>query len=102
MHSRHTSLEQRQRWMREQQPTPVPNGLDSNSSGNLVAFERHYRARELAEIWSLDESTVRRLFQDEPGVLKIGRSGHRDGKRDYTSLRIPESVAVRVHQERSR
>ena len=97
-----TSLEQKQRWMSEQQPTPAPNGLNSNSSGKLIPFERHFRPKELAEIWGLNESTIRRLFQDEPGVLKIGRSSRRDGKRDYTSLRIPESVAVRVHQERSR
>ncbi len=66
------------------------------------AFERHYTAKELAELWSLDASSVRRLFQDEPGVLKIGKANRRDGRRDYVSLRIPESVACRVHQERSR
>jgi hypothetical protein len=36
---------------------------------NVSAFERHYTAKELAELWGLDESTVRRLFRDEPGVL---------------------------------
>ena len=59
-------------------------------------------AAELAELWKLNETTIRRVFQDEPGVLKIGKSKRRDGKRCYVTLRIPESVALRVYQERSR
>ena len=66
-----------------------------------LAFERHFTSKELAAKWALDESTVRRLFIDEPGVLKIGKSNRRDGKRDYVSLRIPESVAVQLHWQRS-
>lgn len=65
------------------------------------AFERHYTAKELAQLWRLDESTVRRLFRDEPGVLRIPHLRRRR-KRDYVSLRIPASVAARVHQTRSR
>ncbi len=65
------------------------------------ATERHFTPKEVAELWALDETTIRRLFQDEPGVLKIGKSGRRDGRRDYISLRIPESVATRVHTQRS-
>ena len=65
-------------------------------------FERHFTAQELAERWCLDESTVRRLFQDKPGVLKIGAAARRDGKRDYVTLRIPESVARNFHTEHSR
>jgi hypothetical protein len=64
-------------------------------------FERHYTPKELAEIWRLDESTMRRMFQDEPGVLKIGSTGRRN-KRDYVTLRIPESVAQRVYERRTR
>ena len=65
------------------------------------SFERHYTPKELAALWALDETTIRRLFYDEPGVLKIGKSNRRDGKRDYVSLRIPQSVALRVHRKRS-
>ena len=96
------SLEDKQHWMRERQSTAEPPPPDLAHSDTVIAFERHYRPKDLAVLWGLDESTVRRLFQDEPGVLKIGRAGRRDGKRDYMSIRIPESVAVRVHQERSR
>jgi len=88
--------------MRERQSGAEPPSATSAVGGKVIAFERHYRPKDLAELWGLDESTVRRLFQDEPGVLKIGRAGRRDGKRDYMSIRIPESVALRVHEERSR
>jgi hypothetical protein len=40
-------------------------------------FERQFTPKELAELWRLDESTIRRLVQDEPGVLKIGEAGRR-------------------------
>jgi hypothetical protein len=66
------------------------------------ALQRHFTPKELAQRWALDESTIRRMFMDEPGVLKIGKANRRDGKRDYITLRIPESVALRVHQRRSR
>ena len=67
-----------------------------------TAFGRHFTAQELAEIWKFDETTIRRIFQDEPGVLKIGKSNRRDTKRDYVTLRIPEAVALRVYQQRSK
>ena len=65
-----------------------------------IVFGRHFTAAELGELWQLDESTIRRIFQDEPGVLKIGKSQRRDGKRDYVTLRIPESVAIRIYRQR--
>ncbi len=64
-------------------------------------FEQHYTPRELGELWRLDESTIRRMFQDEAGVLKIGAVGRRN-KRDYVTLRIPASTAARFYQERAR
>jgi len=66
----------------------------------IQPFERHFTPQELADIWRLDETTIRRIFQDEAGVMKIGKSNRRDGKRDYITLRIPESVAARVYRER--
>ena len=92
-----TTLADRQRFMRER---GVPVQLPEQPG--VVVFERHYTPKELAAVWRLDETTIRRLFIDEPGVLKIGKSARRDGKRDYLSLRIPESVAQRVHGERSK
>jgi hypothetical protein len=60
-----------------------------------------FTVKELAERWSLGESTIRRLFRDEPGVLRIPHSRRR-GKRDYVSLRIPASIAARVQARMSR
>jgi len=65
-------------------------------------FERHYTPQELAELWRLDRSTIRRIFQDEPGVLIYGKEKRCDGRRDYVTLRIPESVARRVYERRTR
>lgn len=61
--------------------------------------EKHYTVAELAVLWDLSEDTIRRLFRHEPGVLVLSRA--RGSKRCYTTLRIPESVALRVHQKLS-
>ncbi len=73
-----------------------------NVSRGVSVVERHFTPKELAEAWQLDEATVRRLFIDIPGVLKIGRATARAGKRSYVTLRIPQTVAERVYAERSR
>jgi hypothetical protein len=62
-----------------------------------VALERHYTVSELSKLWFFSENTIRRLFFHEPGVIKIARQPTRI-KRSYTSLRIPERVAQRVHR----
>jgi hypothetical protein len=67
-----------------------------------TTFERHFTPKQLAELWVLHESTIRRLFLDEPGVLKYGKASRHDGRRDYVTLRIPESVARRVYGRRTR
>jgi hypothetical protein len=67
-----------------------------------TAFERHFTPQELAELWVLDPSTIRRIFIDEPGVLKYGNSSIRSGRREYVTLRIPESVARKVYAKRTR
>ncbi len=100
MTKRHSSLTDRQRWLKQR--LAAEHAADDLREVGVHVFEKHYTARELAEIWALDETTVRRIFQDEPGVLKIGQSGRRDGKRDYVSIRIPKSIAERVHRERSK
>ncbi len=65
---------------------------------NETCAEKHYAISELAELWNLSENTIRRIFENEPGVLKWGS---REGrfKRRYTTLRIPETVALRVHRQ---
>ncbi len=65
-----------------------------------TALERDLAPAEIAELWALDVSTVRRIFQDEPGVLRIGKQGRRDRKRSYTTLRMPLLVVERVYEQR--
>lgn len=64
--------------------------------------ERHYSVAELAERWNLSPDTIRKLFERESGVLVIGEHSTRRGKRRYTTLRIPESIAARVHRRLSK
>ncbi len=64
-----------------------------------TAFERHYSVEELAECWKMSRDFVRRLFLREPGVVVF--YNQRPGRRVYRTLRIPESVAVRVHRRMS-
>ncbi len=64
--------------------------------------ELHYTVAEIAEKWKLSEDAVRHLFEKEPGVLVLGRDGRTSGRRRYTTLRIPESVAARVHRRLSK
>jgi len=50
---------------------------------------------------NISADAVRRLFQNEPGVLIFGDQS-KSYKRRYTTLRIPESVLARVHRVRSK
>jgi hypothetical protein len=65
-----------------------------------TASERHYAPEQLGELWGLSADTIRRLFEREQGVLVVERE--HNGRRRYRTLRIPESVAERVHRRLSR
>lgn len=62
-----------------------------------LCHEKHYSVADLAELWNLSEKTIRRMFGNEPGVLLWGDKERRF-KRAYTTVRIPETVALRVHR----
>src|SRR5712691_1872755 len=72
------------------------NSADSGGNGAPVEA-RHYSPSQLAEAWGLSVETIRSIFRQEPGVLKIGSPGTKY-KRGYTTLRIPQEVAARVHR----
>ena len=76
------------------------NDDESKTPTNLPAssLEPHYSVQVLAELWRLDESTIRRIFEAAPGVLRLGNEKRRSGKREYITLRIPASVAEREYQ----
>lgn len=70
-----------------------------NTQHNSTVFERHLTAAELASFWKVNESTIRRIFLPEPGVIVIQHPRRRT--RTYKTLRIPESVAQRVYERLS-
>lgn len=65
-----------------------------------TTFEKHYSVEELAEQWCMSTDFVRRLFLHEEGVVVFCHP--RPGRRVYRTLRIPESVAQRVHRRMRR
>ena len=60
-----------------------------------LTTERHYTVQQVADEWALSAWMIRKLFENEPGVLCIGdRLTAR--KRKYVTIRIPEHVEQRV------
>jgi len=76
--------------------TPPPSPLEASP-----AAERHYTPAGVAALWSLDVETIRRIFQDEPGVVML-QSPVKRGRRPYKTIRIPHSVLERVHRRLQR
>ena len=81
-------------------PATHTGGEPADPKEMSSALEPHYSVQVLAELWRLDESTIRRIFEDVPGVLKLGNEKRRSGKREYYTLRIPASVAAREYERR--
>ena len=77
---------------REGRPDAISQSRDRNP-----ALERHYSVCDVSRLWGLSEKTIRRIFSDEPGVVKWGQDESRF-KRAYVTLRIPQSVVERVHR----
>jgi len=73
----------------------------SDSTQKPAAAEPHYSAAELAAVWNLNVETIRRIFQDEPGIVVL-QSPVKRGKRPYKTIRIPQSVLERVHKRLQR
>jgi len=67
----------------------------------MLMAEPHYSPDELADLWGVSPQTIRNIFKDEPGVLRLPSSKAAKGKRSYVSMKIPESVAERVHRRYS-
>ena len=61
---------------------------------NLL-FEKHYTPRQIAALWGRSDKFIRALFLNEPGVQKVDRP-ERMHKRGYATIRVPESVMIRV------
>jgi hypothetical protein len=74
--------------------TPIHYKRSSTRFEDSAASEKHFSPNELAEQWGFSVDTIRDIFRNEPGVLKHKNNG---AKRSYTTLRIPERIAIRVH-----
>ena len=74
---------------------PVAVGLLAGT----IAGDQHYTVEELAKLWHFSPNTVRRLVENEPGVIRIPSADfpYRPRKRRMHHIRIPERVALRVH-----
>jgi hypothetical protein len=79
-------------------PGSVGEELFRKGIADPLHIEKHYSVGELANLWCLSEKTIRRMFENEPGVLCWGQSEGRH-RRGYKTLRIPESVMLRVHRQ---
>jgi len=56
--------------------------------------ERHFTLAEIAKMWCISHEKARRLFHNEPGVIRF--HGQENSSRKYNTYRVPESVARRV------
>ena len=78
---------------------PVSAHIESFSSASSdLANEKHYSVIEISKLWALSQKTVRRIFEREPGVIEWGSNETRH-KRGYRTLRVPETVLLRVHRK---
>ena len=71
------------------------SGTTTPSTKSLV-LEQHFSPKQLATLWGYSPPFIRGTFRDEPGVIKVDRPEEMH-KRSYCSMRIPKSVAHRVH-----
>jgi len=62
-------------------------------------FEKLYTVNELSKLWNFSPRVISRLFEHEPDVVVL-YNPHPDRRR-YRSLRIPESVAIRLYRKMS-
>jgi transcriptional regulator GlxA family with amidase domain len=79
-------------------PQPFSSPQPAHGPDLTTVFEKHYSVKELASLWNLSDRTIRRMFVGEPGVVEWGACERRR-RRAYKTLRIPESVAWRVHRK---
>jgi hypothetical protein len=66
-----------------------------------MSEENIYTVQEIAAEWKLSEKVIRRLVKDDPDVMKLYGPGLLMGtaKRVHVTLRIPESVVIRIREQ---
>jgi hypothetical protein len=78
--------------------TSITKGDLNSTNYQELPFEQHFSPSALGELWGLSPDFIRDRFRGEPGVVCIDRPEtlHKQG---YQTLRIPRSVAARVHAQ---
>lgn len=71
-----------------------PKQTGNNQSVADTFDERHFTIAEIAARWGISREKARRLFHDEPGVIRFHQT--QKHTRQYNTYRVPESVARRV------
>jgi len=72
--------------------------LDGENQAPSDTFEKHYSINEISQLWGLSRRTIRRIFEQEPGIIELTNHKSRH-KRAYVTRRVPESVLRRVHHK---
>jgi|HubBroStandDraft_5_1064220.scaffolds.fasta_scaffold330606_2 hypothetical protein len=80
-------LQEKARKRNAVEPTPVAEP----ASEKPISQDRHFTANEVAALWHMHPSTIRRIFGGVIGVIKYGV-----GK--YRTLYIPARLLEEVHQ----
>ncbi len=59
--------------------SPVPPVMRPQSVSDQAApdkaMERHYSLEQIGELWGLSTRTVRKMFENEPGIIVFGNTG---------------------------
>jgi AraC-like DNA-binding protein len=55
------------------EPSLAGDSLDE-SVDSITTFERHYSIHDISVRWGLSEKTVRRLFENEAGVIELANA----------------------------
>ena len=86
----------------QQNPASVIS-TSENQVGHTGAIElpHCHTVQEIATALKVSEETVRNIFQDMPGVIKITKGKRLRGKREYVTLRVPDAVIARYLRDAS-
>jgi hypothetical protein len=68
----------------------------SETPASPDSLERCYRIKELQALTGLSDRSLRRLFENEPGVIVLAEKTGKGARRRYRTITIPESVVRRV------
>jgi hypothetical protein len=83
----------------EAEQEEMRNRLAARSAdARALVLHEHYTIKQLAQKWQMSTWTIRRIFEKEPDVVRVGQPPT-PGKRPHFSIRIPDWVAYRVYKK---